>query len=293
MNILGVCLVFLLVISASAEEIRIKVVDSEGDPVKGAKVGSSFGVRSSGLVLYSDNLGFVTRSRSKGTLRLNVECKGFYRSKGSLFSDSVKNSNPDKNSFLVKLKEVRNPVEMVRHEFKSKRKALSADAQLAGFDLIKGDFVHPHGEGENVDFVISLKGKEPLFLSVGSLDGFFTYKNISQDWSVNSFFSAPYEAPTEGYVKSLAIASSRNEMGMHKLGGRNFGFKARAYENSHGAILAAYGWFVGPIGYRVTSDGGLFLDFVYYVQKEIGANRSLEPNGYGFELRAVDRYFGL
>lgn len=105
----------------------------------------------------------------------------------------------------VKLKKIKDPV-IKHYSFGKSYMKLPIKVKDVGFDMLKGDWVKPHGEGDNADFKVSLINQEIVdethtrdiasFVFQSNYDGIQDY---SADKNNQSSFYWPYLAPENGY----------------------------------------------------------------------------------------------
>ena len=202
--------------------ITLRVVDSKGTPVEGARVGATFWnwsgkdyhtsalTEESGLVelsgtSVSDVVFGITKSGYYTThLRYWFSKRGF---------DCVKDGRwlPWNPVLEVTLKEVRHPIKMVEggDAMNSRRIPRNEDV---GYDFMLGDFVEPIGKGKHADMVLFLESQwSSSFVHTNRLairgvggGGFVTLKKDAY-----SEMKTAYTAPATGYADELVYEYRR------------------------------------------------------------------------------------
>lgn len=125
------------------------------------------------------------------------------------------NRDCDVGRHTIVMREKKNPVPMYFSDV-FHRITFPADEGLFRFDLIKYDFLPPHGNGEVADFIFSLKChfdnlyKETRvswdILFSNERDGIQVAYTPSGSELNDSTFKGLYEAPAEGYLSSYGVA---------------------------------------------------------------------------------------
>jgi len=156
-------------------KITAKIVDEQGQSIEDANVNLRFTHHERYRDGYNDFHGqtdsdgkFSGESEVTGPILIIAEKQGYYRSELSYqptdWSKPLENSQklePWNPTIPVMLKRIKNPIPMIvrsigstttiRHAPKMKEKI--------GFDIIKYDWVRPHGVGEHADFDITFKSE--------------------------------------------------------------------------------------------------------------------------------------
>ncbi len=204
-------------------KITFKVIDTNGEPVSGARIHVYFPVpkySEPGLTTKTEigktnkNGLFATSKSSIGRVAASVSKEGYYESGGGLeFKTSenyfvFKRWIPWNPTIELVLREKINPVKMYSKHLQHKK--FPVQNQEVGYDLVKGDWVPPYGKGEQGDFIFIFShryttnedwdSKYELKFS-NKEDGLQIYE-FSPD--INSVFKWPYLAPEKGYnIKQL------------------------------------------------------------------------------------------
>ena len=173
-------------------QVRIQVVDQDGDVVPDAKIWGGFtcGGGMNDYVLvdgFTDTNGlYVAEGRCNEILRFEVRKEGYYRTSIKIefwrtkSDPKVKDGKwqPYGETRIVVLKRIQNPHEMLGPDCPPQRKVKIYDKWL-GFDLEKGDFLPPMGVGTEADMLVRFR-----------LNG-----RMPHDWSIMmdvSFTNNPY-----------------------------------------------------------------------------------------------------
>lgn len=107
-----------------------------------------FGVEKDGYYETKGNYNFLN----------NAVSGGFISTKNMDFpSDGI--WQPWNPTYKVLLRKKMNPIPMYWKTVESLHKGFPANGQPVGYDLLKGDFVPPYGNGEKPDFVFSVHGE--------------------------------------------------------------------------------------------------------------------------------------
>lgn len=280
-------------------KITVKVVDLDGNSVPNAKV--SIGFRQGGNAWIgedkaeiirglSDSNGlFAAQARCAGGMSIGVTKDGFYRSYGDHHYPGTYQSKerwePWNSTNKVVLKEIKNPIPMYVKEIRS---VIPETDKEIGFDLERGDWVAPYGNGAVSDFIfyaineqVSLRDyKYTLLLTFpGQADGI----QVADCQQVHeaSVLKMNYCAPCDGYLPKWEQFRNRlPEQGetSNIEPERKYYFRVRTKVDKDGNIISAY---YGKIH-------GDFLQFTYYLNPAPN-DRNLEfdpeKNLYGGNVR--------
>jgi len=311
MKIMFLCFMFsgLFVAFGQTSCFTVKVVDHEtGEPLPGMKVGGSVGTNiapgwgwGSGKGIDVDGKetdadGCYTFTIDGGNGRYGVSMddqKGYYEmlSGGWSFQKATgifpfRRYQPWNPTIEIRAVKKRNPIPM--HVIKYRGKIPVKETPV-GFDLLNGDWVQPHGKGENSDIMFTLIIKEPpqepekdrstckLKLSFPSKhDGI---QECAQDenstlgkreFRIFNMLSAPKEGYQNPYYM-LPFFSNDTQKNAH----RNFFFRIRSETQADGSIKEGlYGKIYGPISWSPECK----LYFLYYVNLRPG-DTNLEFDG--------------
>ncbi len=295
---LKIILLFLIVfypvfcIAAPTFKFTAKIVDSKGNPIEGAEMkvrftGSNFKLKTG----KTDKNGLFTATGKTTTLcNFAVSKEGYYMSGYSFEPMLIKGRSafghwqPWNPTIEVVLKEKRNPTRMLARN--TYHMEIPVFDTPIGFDLEKGDWVAPYGNGSVKDFIfvfsVSDKNAKPweewscsykLTFS-NKKDGILEYYPPKDN---KSEYIWPYEAPETGYkseltgfrsMKKQPDGSYRKETSYNQE--RNYIFRVRTKVDSKGNIVEAkYGKIRGDIFIGLKT-----IRFTYYFNPT--GNRSLE-----------------
>lgn len=204
---------------------------------------------------------------------------------------------------VILLKDVRNPIPMFARSLTNRRPRLQVPEfdKDVGFDLMKGDWVAPHGRGEIADIHIKLTvidlgqrkiDRGPMF------DAAFTLTFADAGDGIQEFFShprmgstllSPRFAPESGYASVLVKTAYEHETeSSHaKREDLNYFFRVRATKDEQGRLVSAlYGKIYGD--FRFDERGR--VAFTYYLNPtpndlnmECDPERNLFKNLSSFE----------
>jgi len=275
-------------------EVKVKVIDQNGLSVEGANVQVGFqplgfGGSSEEGVTNKDGI-YVVTGESNLQYWVLVTKDGYYESR--LDQQEVKEQVApgewkivDQDATLT-LREMKNPVPMYA-------KAITAlnipkKGEDIGFDLEKGDWVAPHGNGETVDLLVFADGiynsskdnDSRLRLTFpNSNDGFIIEDIVVEE----SDFISPYIAPLSGYqiefkgrkatVKSETGRPYRvNELQNHDV----ILFRIRTILDDNGEVQEArYGKIYNGFKLGGAASEKYWISFNYYLNPEVN-DRNLE-----------------
>lgn len=274
------------------------VVDEDGAAVTNARVGMStfkrwipgpeFGKdeysRVEGL---TDTNGLVslTIESERGDLAVHIKpMSGFYYDQGAGFqmTNAVGGRwEPwGKTSALV-VRRIVNPIPMYARAFLGSDLMVPENGKPVGFDLMKGDWVAPHGSGTVADFVFNvqwashgrnavrhLRFEAQMDLSFSNEgDGLVEALIPSFAPPRGSVYRMPRLAPQSNYVPGLSWRQSRTDEGRSPdpPSDMNYFFRVRSRRNPDGAHASSlYGKIHGPIAFGV-NDTGAYLQMTYYL----------------------------
>jgi hypothetical protein len=218
--------------------------------------------------------------------RFRVGDKRFYFGGGGTYypTNEVKGKWLPWNPTLeVKAKRVLNPVPMYAKRVQSSFKLLNPKDSPA-FDLVKGDWVKPYGDGEVADFIFSgiytVTGKTRFGnMMIDTSESSLSVTFLNEDDGIQVFrappqrgsaLRLPYLAPKTGY---------NNIEKQQKLGGTtdpskgeldenlNYFFRVRTKKNDKGEIVSAlYGKIYGPVEFGLKDE--FSVKFTYYLNPE-------------------------
>jgi len=205
--------------SAEVINVTLRVIDEEGFPIKGAqaiieyyRVDSTFDTKHGET---DENGLFSYRSKSEHDIGFSAEKDGYYKSSGKTHPYQMKDSRAvleggepiyeDQEIELV-LKRIKKPVELVAYA--NWEMDVPARDKPLGYDVLKGDWVSPYGEGSNADIYFEYSSEyRGKFDYNGKLvmsfpnehDGFIPFE---VDYQNGSLLKSDHEAPKAGYIQS-------------------------------------------------------------------------------------------
>jgi hypothetical protein len=213
-------LIVLLVISGFAEiagadpvaKVTIKAMNQQDEPLSKAEVDVYFndGINTNKVTGWTNNKGlYTTRGKTRPNWAAVVSQKGYYDSgDGFRFKESenylfFKRWLPWNPTIEIVLREKRNPVMMYRKCTGFVK--VPVQNKPTGYDLIKGDWVSPYGDGKVKDFIFIYKSRYGSNLDwEGSYTVYFSnegdgFQEYNPPENIDSEYKWPYKAPVEGY----------------------------------------------------------------------------------------------
>lgn len=265
-------------------KLTLKVVDENGAPVVGADCDVGLGSRlhmdgRNSFKGKSDQQGmFEVEGRCRGDLWIEVTKPGYYPSAPSFPFSPKENLDFDlvkKRGFLpwnpvivTTLKKVGKPIPMIVRWARDMAKVDFPDdtkGQQLRWDILKADWLPPHGKGEHGDLIMSYNEDKggvnigndgpqfywhELYLKFATEhDGFFAIEELH---GADSMLKFPRLAPEEGYtVKEMTIKTEFIEPRISYSGNKSkYGYllRFRTEVDDDGKIVRAlYGKVVEPI----------------------------------------------
>lgn len=272
-------------------QITIRVVDEDGNPVVGARVGAA-GVPGGGPDSSVDN-GFTSDEgrvtltfRSMGSVEMSATKEGYYMTRGmpfqftgkpDRFDDAYRRGhweswNPEVE---IELKSIRSPIPMYVNHVNLGIPELN---NAIGFDFILGDWVSPYGKGSVSDLVFFARLDQrdekdfdyELHVSFSNPgDGLIPVDGLRP--GVGSVLRSLHEAPEYGYqpewfqwTRRRAGESTKSNMNLDRF----YYTRVRTELDQEGKVKSA---FYGKIY-------GDFLYFTYYLNPTPNS-RNLEYGG--------------
>jgi len=281
----AVVAVYVFTFKAYAETVNVKVrvLDQNGDPVVGVKIDCDSHMalrrkqdeRHKNLVQTTNEKGTAMIKSLKRAMseRVYLKKEGFYSTR-SFTMVPLSKSYPPKDPIELTIKKIKNPIPMYAKEYISKSVRLPRyNGEKFGYDLMVGDWVMPYGKGKSADFIFQFDGlasSQPY----GSLehydnkinvhfsnekDGIIAYKALSEEgFRCGSGFVSDYRAPEEGYQAEWVQRTWKEKGSYHQTTkdmDRNFYFRVRTKVDAKGNIVSAhYGKIYGD-----------FMRFIYYL----------------------------
>ncbi|MCF8056077.1 MAG: hypothetical protein K9K37_05510 [Desulfocapsa sp.] len=218
---------------------------------------------------------------------IDVQCEGYYGSgKIVKFESRSKLFNrwePWNPTVEVMLKKKRSPVPMYIKYIEAT--TIPILNSIVGYDLEKGDWVSPHGDGAINDLIFLCQNKYENFTNAetsceisfsNQKDGFQEYQFNNNDLS---YYKWPFEAPTEGYNiknmnKWMSVHLPRESYKSNYQENTNYLFRVRTEVDENGNVVKAnYGKLKGDI--RVYKKAQ--VNFFYYYNPDGTRNLEEDP----------------
>lgn len=190
----------------------------------------------------------------------------------------------------VVLKRIRNPVPMYAKRLSAR---LPVSAQYVGFDLVVGDWVHPHGHGVQTDILFRGTGQwtdnRNFFVEVtatfpGHGDGLIPH---IVDRPRDTVLRMPYEAPESGYAGERTWRMRRRydnaaKQSLEYLGKpdetENFFIRVRSETDKDGKIVRAmYGKIHAPFQIGITPTAVPAFHMTYFLNPDGTRNIEYDP----------------
>lgn len=271
---------------SSMAKITLRVVDENGLPIEGAKVGIgfqynlSYGTDSREYEGVSNSEGLHTASEKiNGFVGWNITKDGYYKSRGSyeFQEETALRWEPWNPIITTVLRKIENPVPMyIRDTRDYKLEIPEADKDI-GFDLIKFDWVAPYGNGEKADFIFHLKRRYvsrknyDFHLKINFSSEHDGIQRIVHDRMQGSMFILPREAPPIGYMSELTAFATWNPKEPPKGSwdsNNHYIFRIRSKKDGD-SVSGMYGKIIGGIEIGRKRIGTAYVRIKYY----------LNPNG--------------
>jgi len=283
------CIVFIIstssnVLALPTAKLTVKVIDIQGNPVEGARVGIGFespksegwGVDVNGIRGLTDSDGLYTaEGETTPYVAFGVLKEGYYDGNGK-FNDftevtgilGFRKYQPWNPTVTVVLKKIINPIAMYAVNRGAPRPGelpeIPVTGRFVGYDLMVNDWVVPHGLGIHRDFLFKVDIERAVsyrdydvtltlkFTNPG--DGVIKYTpDTSQGESALRF---PYHAPVMGYVNELVqhyerdpnVRKPRVSSSENPNFVNNYFFRVRTEQDDEGNIVGGlYGKIHGQI----------------------------------------------
>jgi len=279
-------------------EVSVKVTDESGQPIEGALLEWGYFNSDDYGKGYTDENGvYAFTGVAYGSLGVDVNKEGYYESSGELWGGGSKRNPKPPESFTVELKKIVNPVPMYVKRVETELPKLN---EPVGFDLEKGDWVKPYGDGLTSDIIFegwqdvrSPRDFEATLdiVMTGELNGLHEFFTEVISYDVTSRLIPPHRAPKSGYRGEIAYREfhdAENDVDYEKEG-RNYLFRVRTKKDASGRIVEArYGWIESGFDWRGTLKDTLKLKFTYYYNPGPDPeNRSLEWSGENLFLKGM------
>lgn len=268
-------------------KITVKVVDEQGKPVEAAQVQLCF----SGGCLKKDVINGITDSdgsysisgfSSDGVVGGTVVKNGYYNSlyNHDFFTTTLGMWQPWNKEIKVVLRPVINPVPMY---VRDKTVKIPVVGKEVGFDLIKFDWVAPHGLGVVADFVFLLDSRYKSYderdsnLTItfsNKYDGIQPFElDMGGDFGVGSWFRTPRYAPENGYQDRLITRYSSKSLPAYRTTDSYYFFRVRSEVDDNGKLKRAmYGRLKGDLQAESMKDGLAIITFYYALNPDYTRN---------------------
>lgn len=263
-------------------QVTLCITDSTGKPVEKAQLSVAFWASdSSADAVVSEgqtdtNGCFISAGKTIHSMNYTITKEGFYKTGGAYWfypcsGRSVKDGRwqPWNPTITVVLKERRNPVPMYAKEVDV---LIPVQDKAIGFDLEKGDWVAPYGQGTASDLVFKYIAhyEDSQVFSKRMEMTFINPRDGVQSFLLDqtSEFMSAYIAPEEGYALMFVEERARTRTKILKsqeLGEDQYLiFRVRTVTDKAGNIVSTnYGKLYGSIDYgRMGESDGLM--FLYY-----------------------------
>jgi hypothetical protein len=271
--------------------IIVHVVDQDGKPVEGARVGiggtmaAKEGETAKGMTSL-DGI-FVAEVRTNGGIGTSARKDGYYDTFGPEYRFSwpqlekafaTGRLEPPDSTIELLLKKIVNPTPMYARSFEGK---VPFEAMKIGFDLMKADWVAPYGAGTTADLHFrvdrSIRNDRDYSATLALTfsnngDGIRAFQAPAR---AGSILKSPHVAPEDGYVSAREWRQARSPGGNGKSDsfvdaerpGQNYFFRVRTVLDEHGHPKSAlYGKIYGEIrlyvGTKAPRPG---IGFTYYL----------------------------
>lgn len=293
-------LVFVLAISSSCHalvssaKVTIKVVNEDGSPVEGARVGIGFDDyrnrnKENSVVGLSNDNGLFSGSAAttSGAIGFNITKQGYYKSTGEhLFKEKkLLRWEPWNQELRMVLRKIGNPVPMYARDTVRSIIEIPVVGKNVGFDLIAFDWVKPYGNGEKPDFIFHLERLPEVSRKNYAATLTITFPNkydglqkVFEQPRDGSAYKLPRFAPEAGYEKKLVLQESFSAAGPIKLNFNfrdeniNYIFRVRSVENDGEFVKAMYGKVIRQIDFSAIGSKTAKIYFNYYLNPDYTRN---------------------
>ncbi len=278
-------------------KVTLRVVDSKGSPVGQAHLSLGFFptdtyAKVDGREGQTDNDGlFVVEGKTVADMTYGVKKEGHYGTTGRYWfyrqgEECVVSGRwqPWNPTVTVVLKECRKPAPMYAKQVYI---AIPVQSTPIGFDLEKGDWVAPHGQGVTADLVIRYAATydAPPVFSKRLEMAFSSAQDGVQALPLDrtSEFVSAYAAPENGYAPRLVLEHERTRAEIIRnqdIGDdRYLVFRVRTATDKDGTITGTcYGKIYGPINYGQMGETHRLM-FSYYFNPTVNdPNLEFDPS---------------
>ena len=299
---------------------KVTVIDADTElPINNAKIsvaylkvfakgyGKGWGniTKATSVELHTNQDGFCeTKGETVKNHKFDISKEGYYKGfipyniiDSKTYNKVLNRWEPWPCEVTVKLRKVKEPVEEFYFFRESYFKSPNKNEEI-GFDMLKGDWVRPHGKGEVADFTFNMinakKIDETHLHDIANLTFQTEYDGIldSPSKSIYSSFTWPYTAPLTGY-KNLQlfrnyemVPESRFPQARESnVGDKHSIIRIRTKVDINGKIISAYYGVITnlhfnpmkhtiSISYKINPDNkSKSLEFVPYSDKNLFRDR--------------------
>ena len=259
-------------------KISFRILDDEQRPVEKARVQAGFyyDPRKQGIITgETDTNGLCAiEGITHMDMWYSMEKSGYYETEGRCLFGQVEPPvinncwQPWNPTNTVVLKPIKHPVPMY---VKSVRTEIPVENKPVGFDLEKGDWVAPHGNGIHGDILFKLYRDLKSWQDYrSSLTIAFPNKgdgiqNIYVTHEGGPKLAMPYSASQDGYTTNLFFEESNGNY-QEEREDQNYVFRVRTVLDENGKVVSAlYGKIHGNILFDVRGSETASLLFTYYL----------------------------
>ncbi len=274
-------------------KVTIKVVDEQQKPVEGANVrvclrGGCLKTDSIKGVTDNDGLFSVSGFSPDGQVGGAVEKDGYYYSgyHADFLTTTLGMYQPWNKEIKVVLRPKIKPVPMyVRWRWVT----IPAVGKEIGFDLMKFDWVAPHGLGTVADFVLNLDSRyqsyddrdSNLTITFSNMfDGIQPFQlDMGGDFGVGSVYRTPRYAPESGYQNKYVTRYSSKRLPAYRTKDDYFFFRVRSEIDENGKLKRGmYGKLKGDLEAVSSKDGLARIQFHYWLNPDYTNNLEFDTD---------------
>jgi len=273
--------------------VRAKVLDEAGHPIQGASVTvarepwlhTRILLRSIlARIQIEDNRNRVDvkyLTNEKGIVKYNI--RSYFSPGGIVEKEGYYKGYLGATKEQVLLREIRNPIPLIYTRFREIKWPVSWDEPV-GFDMLRYDWMPPHGNGEHEDlqFLATLKPDVELEKNGGLLTLTFTGEHNGfipiedSQLLTESTFIFPYTAPQDGYENTSLVVDKRNAVIDERK--QNHFFRIRTELDEQGNVVSALYGRMENLEYWVTAIRDRKINF-YYLLNPTPNDNNLEWDG--------------
>jgi hypothetical protein len=275
-------------------KITVKVVDENGNVIRGANVGFSSFIGAATKKF--DSVKGITDENGifSGWIEATNEIAvagykdGYYRSmipyyfKGFKF----KRWQPWNPEIRIMLYKIGNRVPMYARNTEYSKIELPVIGKKVGFDLIEFDWVSPYGKGVHPDMIFKLDKKYTDWdnfsskLTVSFSNKYDGIQLVKQDRSVGSGLKLSRFAPEDGYQNELTHYKEDMPKTIMKESFKedsNYFFRVRSEVKNGKLVRAMYGKIYGDIVFEPRTSRTAFIRFKYFLNPDYTRNMEFDP----------------